>query len=118
MYFRFHASIIADFCTGILFMPSCPAIETPVEQTAATKVPIALVGSGVFWAGVIAIIGVTLPHLALLVEDEKVLLLMNFVFFELAVQGRGRDCQLTGRGLAIATVLLQGLNYSFPFDFR
>lgn len=45
-------------------------------------------------------------------------LLMNLVFFELAVQGRGRDGQLAGRGLAVATVLLQCLNDGFPFDFR
>jgi hypothetical protein len=50
-----------------------PVIETPVERTAATKAPIALVGSGVLLAGVIAIIGVALPHLALPVGDEKAL---------------------------------------------
>lgn len=50
-----------------------PVIETPVDRTAATKAPIALVGSGVLLAGVIAIVGVALPHLALPVGDEKAL---------------------------------------------
>jgi ABC-type cobalamin transport system permease subunit len=77
-------------------MPSRPVIETPVERTAATKVPIALVGSGVFWAGVIAIIGVTLPHLALPVEDEKVLFAGFVVALDFSLAMVATDLGITG----------------------
>lgn len=48
-----------------------PVIDTLVEWTAATKPPIALSGPGMLLAGVTAIGGVVLPHLALPVGDEK-----------------------------------------------